>query len=262
MKSEIEELVKVVEDISKGKYSNDLYNIVNENTPDYIKQLIESIGLMMVKIEARELNLEFLIEELRQMNEKIKQNTIKTVASISKALAARDNYTVGHAERVSDYAVRLAKRVGMSEDEIESVKIAGILHDIGKINFSDKIFSNVDVNLTPDMHEEIKRHPEIAYQILKDLDFLGNSLYFVYNHHERIDGKGYPQGLSDSEIPLGARIISVCDCFDAITTDRTYQKGRTLEDAISILRKISNTQLDADLVEQFIQEVSDNGMEL
>jgi len=260
MQSEIEELVKIVEDISKGKYSNDIYHIVKEDTPEYIRQLIESIGLMMVKIEARELKLEYLIEELKQMNEKIRQNSIKTVASISKALAARDNYTVGHAERVADYSARLAKRIGLNDDDIESIRIAGILHDIGKINFSDKIFSNVDVNLTPDMHNEIKRHPEIAYQILKDLDFIGSSLNYVYSHHERLDGKGYPQGLSESEIPLGAKIISVCDCFDAITTNRSYQKAKTFEEAIAILRKISNTQLDAGLVENFIQEISEKGM--
>ena len=110
------------------------------------------------------------------------------------------------------------------------------------------------------MYDDIQKHPEIAYQILKDLDFLGNSIYYVYYHHERIDGKGYPNGLSGEQIPLGAKILSICDCFDAITSDRPYQKGKSKDEAIEILRKISNTQLDVNLTEIFIQEIIENGM--
>ena len=255
---ELSKLINIVEDIAKGKYSDDILELTKPDKSPEIQRLSEAIAMMMVKIEAREHYLENLIDDLKNLNLKLKSNMLKTVTAISLSLGARDKYTIGHTERVADLAVKLADRLNINQSEIELIHIAGILHDIGKIGFSDKIFNNEEPNLPLELFEEIKRHPSIAYNILKDLDFLGDAVKYVWMHHERLDGKGYPQGIKEEEIPLGARIISICDCFDAMTTDRPYQKGKSKEDAFTILRKLSGTALDKNLVDIFIEIEKDN----
>jgi len=122
------------------------------------------------------------------------------------------------------------------------------------------MFTSEDVKFSKDMIEEIRHHPKIGANILKDIEFLGPVLDCVRYHHEAVDGKGYPDGLKGKEIPMGAKIISVADCFDAITTERSYQKGRDKGEAYAILRSISGKGLSADLVEAFIEDIKENGM--
>jgi putative nucleotidyltransferase with HDIG domain len=251
-------LIEIVEDIAKGKYSDDIMALTKPDNSNNTQRLAEAIGMMMVKIEAREQHLENLIDELKSLNFQLKNNILKTVTAISLALEARDKYTAGHNERVANLASRLANKLNMNKNDVEFIKIGGILHDIGKIGFTDKIFNNEDPNLPNDIFEEIKKHPSIAYDILKDLDFLGDAVNYVWMHHERLDGKGYPQGLKEEEIPVGAKIISICDCYDAMTTDRPYQKGKTKEEAFSILRQLSGNALNKELVELFIADEKDN----
>jgi putative nucleotidyltransferase with HDIG domain len=200
-----------------------------------------------------------LIENLRDLNVLLQKNITQTVIAIANALGARDKYTEGHAYRVSVYSERLARRLKLPEKEIEQIRIGGMLHDIGKIGFSDRIFSNEDVKLSDGMFEEIKKHPEIGVDILTDLTFLETALDYVHYHHESLDGTGYPDGLKGEEILLGARIISVADCFDAITTKRSYQEGRTTEEAFAILREIGGEKLSPELVEVFIEEIKEKG---
>lgn len=180
--------------------------------------------------------------------------------AIANALEAKDKYTEGHAQRVAIYSERLALRVGLPEKDVENIGIGGMLHDIGKIGLSDRIFRNEDVNLSESMFEEIRQHPGIGVSILKYLGFDNPILDYVYCHHERVDGTGYPCGLKDDEIPLGASIISVADCFDAITTDRPYQKGKSRVEAFAILKTVSGKALSSDLVEAFFEEIEENGM--
>lgn len=251
----IDKFINVVEEIAKGNYSNDIINIWKETDSVVIQRLAEAIAMMMVKIEAREEYLNDLVDELKELNQRLKDNVLKSVTAISSALQARDVYTMGHTQRVADYSVRLARRIGLPENQIELIRIGGLLHDIGKIGFTDKIFNNEDPNLPPELLVKMKEHPKIGYEILKNLDFLGESIQYVYHHHEREDGKGYPDGLKSEEIPLGAKIISICDCYDAMTTDRPYQKGKTKDEAVEILRKISGTALSGELVEVFIEEL-------
>lgn len=260
--SEVDSLIKIMEEIASGKYSNDIMQFTTPGHPEFIQRMAEAMGMMMVKIEARELRLEGLIQELQDLNARLKKNIIQTVITIANALGARDEYTEGHALRVAIYSERLAARMGLSWEDIETVRMGGLLHDIGKIGFSDRIFSNEDVHISNDILEEIHQHPKIGVSILKDLDFLGPVLDFVLYHHERVDGTGYPCSLKASEIPLGAMIISVADCFDAITTDRPYKKGVCQDEAFSILRNLSDRLLSPELVETFIEEVEENGMTL
>lgn len=248
-----ERLLKVIKEVAAGNYSNEIMELTGPEYSPEIQELAEAVGLMMVKIEAREFHLE-------QLNEQIKHNTLSTVTAVVGALGARDAYTEGHGERVGVYAQRMARRLELSEIEVEHIRIAGVLHDIGKIGFSDQVFSNEDTRMNEGMLLEIRSHPQWGYDILKNLDFLGPALEYMYAHHERLDGQGYPRGLTEEKIPIGARIIAVADCFDAMTTDRPYQRGKTPQEAFAILAEIAGTALDPDIVDAFIDEIEENGM--
>ncbi|ADU61533.1 MAG: HD-GYP domain-containing protein [Desulfarculus sp.] len=246
-------LIGLIREIAAGRYSDEIMELTRPGYPAEIRELAEAVGLMMVGIEAREFHLE-------QLTETIRRNSLNTVTAVVNALGARDAYTEGHGERVSVYVERLARRLGLDNDEVERIRIAGVLHDIGKIGFSDLIFSNEDTQMSEDMLLEIRSHPQWSYDILKNLDFLGPSLEYVYAHHERLDGRGYPRGLMADEIPLGARVLAVADCFDAMTTDRPYQRGKTPQEALAILGSLAGNALDPAVVDVFIVEIEDNGM--
>lgn len=247
-------LIEIIKEIAEGNYSNDVMSFTRPECPVHIREISEAVGMMMVKLEIREFRLE-------QLNEQLRENTLKTVTAITNAMAARDIYTRGHGTRVAAYAVRLARRMKMDRDDVRDIEIAGLLHDIGKIGFTDKVFNNQDIIPTPDILEEIRQHPVCGFDILKELDFLGPVLEYILSHHEYLNGKGYPRGICGEEIPMGARILSVADCFDAMTTDRAYQKGKTPAEAFDILEKLAKHQLDSCLVELFIAEIRENGME-
>ncbi len=240
----VKRLLEIIEEVAGGNYSNDIMSLTTEDQPETVRAVAEAIGMMMVKIEAREYQLEMLIEELKTLNLKIRENTIKTVSAMAHALAARDAYTEGHAARVGDLAGRMASVMGLSEEEVETVRLGGILHDIGKIGFPDLLFQAHEGQNTKEIVKEIVKHPGVGAEILKDLDFLGASVELVHCHHERMDGKGYPRRLKGDEIPVGARILSVADSFDAMTTDRPYQQGRSHEAAMEILRKHAGVRWD------------------
>lgn len=172
----------------------------------------------------------------------------------------RDKYTEDHGRRVSHYAERLGRRLRLSMEDIENIRIGGMLHDIGKIGFSNRIFSDEEAALSKEMHDEIHSHPWIGRMILASMNFNDAVLDYVCYHHERVDGNGYPSGLSSDQIPLGAKIISVADCFDAMTTDRSYQRKKSLPEAFATLNLIGGKVLCAELVSAFIQEVCDNGV--
>ncbi|RJR33226.1 MAG: HD domain-containing protein [Desulfobacteraceae bacterium] len=245
----VRQLLGIIEEIAKGNYSNDIMALTREDQPETVRTIAEAIGMMMVKIEAREFQLEMMVEELKALNLKIKENTIKTVSAMAHALAARDVYTEGHTARVGDLARRMAVHMGMSEEEVEAVRLGGILHDIGKIGFPDALFQAHEGRNPSELVNEIMKHPGAGAEILKDLDFLGASVELVHCHHERLDGKGYPRKMKAEAIPLGARILAVADSYDAMTTDRPYQKGKTTEEALGILRRYAGTRWEERCIE-------------
>jgi putative nucleotidyltransferase with HDIG domain len=240
----IRRLIEIIEEIARGNYSDDIMALTREDQPEQVRTIAEAMGLMMVKVEAREYRLEMMVEELKMLNLQIKENAIKTVSAMANALAARDAYTEGHAARVEDLAGRMARRMGLEEKGVESVRLGGILHDIGKIGFPDPLFQAHETRNPPEMVREILKHPAMGVAILKDLDFLGPSLDYVHCHHERLDGKGYPRKLKAEEIPLGARILAVADSYDAMTTNRPYQKGKSPEAALTVLKEGTGTRWD------------------
>lgn len=247
----LNKLLAIIQDIAQGNYSDDIMALTGPDQPQELSLIAEAMGMMMVKVEAREFHLETLAQELRVLNQDLKRQALATVEAMASALGARDDYTQGHGERVGELAAKLAGKVGLEQAQVEEVRVAGILHDVGKICFSDKVFQNEDTVPSPELLNEIRTHPQRGAAIVESLDFLGPVREFVLYHHERPDGKGYPFGLKNDEIPLGARIISVADVYDAITTDRPYQKGKSRDEALAILDKLAGAGLDGDLVGTF-----------
>ena len=184
------------------------------------------------------------------------------LSAIAAALGIKDPYTQGHAWRVAIYAQRLAVRMGLNQDEVENVRLGGLLHDIGKIALSERILNNTQDRLSGEMLSEVQQHPRIGVAILKNYNFPSAVIDFVRYHHEKINGSGYPYGLINYQIPLGAKIIRVADCFDAITTDRPYQQRKSWIEALAILRQISGTDLSPVLVREFIADIKEHGLAL
>jgi len=185
---------------------------------------------------------------------------LRMLSHISTALEKKDRYTQAHSHRVALYAMRLARRLVFPMEEIRNVGMGGFFHDVGKLAMSDRIFSNQESGLSDDLMQEVRRHPLIGAALLKNIDFLEPVVDFVLYHHEREDGNGYPYGLKAGEIPVGAKIIGIADSFDAITTDRPYQKGQTVEAAFEILREDCRHYFCEEYVEAFVEEIDENGI--
>ncbi len=191
------------------------------------------------------------IENVR-LYQNIRDNYLKTVRGFALAVEIKDRYTHGHSENVMKYAVVLARKLGLSMAEIEKVKYAGLLHDVGKIGVSELIL-NKPGKLSLEEFEEIKKHPGLGARILSDVPFLKPLVSMILHHHEYYDGSGYPEGLSGESIPHGARILGVCDAFEAMTSHRPYRKAMTSERAMSILDENKGRQFDPAIAETFLQ---------
>jgi putative nucleotidyltransferase with HDIG domain len=198
-------------------------------------------------------------QELTSRERRCEQH-LKTLNEISLALGKKDSYTHAHGHRVALYAMRLAERLGFSTEDIRNVGIGGLFHDVGKLAMSDRIFTNRETRLSRELQQEVRCHPLIGAALLKHIDFLEPVVDFVLFHHEREDGNGYPFGLTAGEIPPGAKIVSIADCFDAITTDRPYHKGQSVESAYEILREGCRRYFCESYVEVFIEEIEENGI--
>jgi len=176
---------------------------------------------------------------------------LSTITSLVNALEARDNYTKGHSTAVAGISAGLARLAGASPEEVQSVLIGGHLHDIGKIGISDTILLKPD-RLTGKEFSCIKKHPDIGANILSPVESLAAIIPLVRCHHERMDGKGYPNGLKGSQIPLWARITAVADTFHALTSNRPYRTGMKTENALQIIEDVRGTQLCPDCVDLFL----------
>lgn len=177
---------------------------------------------------------------------------MEMVTSLAGAIDAKDPYTKGHSTSVSRYAEALARAVNLPENEVERIKIGALLHDVGKIGIPESVLKKPG-KLTDEEWEIMKQHPTIgAEKVLAPNEALRDLIPIVKYHHERIDGRGYPEGLKGNEIPLEARIVSVADAYHALVSDRPYRKGMPIEKACAILREGAGVQWDSDLVRQFI----------
>lgn len=175
------------------------------------------------------------------------------IDSLANALDARDHYTYGHSDRVARYSSSIAVEMGLSPSLVDEIERAGRIHDIGKIKIPDAILKKQD-KLDDDEYAVMKGHAMAVKELFEGRSKLAEKIPVVlaYSHHERFDGKGYIFGKKGEEIPLGARILSVSDTFDALTTDRPYRKGMTPESALGLLREVRGTQLDPEVVDVFV----------
>lgn len=176
---------------------------------------------------------------------------IGTLEAVSAALDAKDRYTRGHSERVAYLATMLARVIGLDEPEIERLRIAGLVHDVGKIGVPEAVLCKTG-RLTEDEFEKIKKHPRIGFNILKGIPRMEDILDGVLYHHERWDGRGYPDRLASEHIPLYGRILAVCDTFDAMSSTRSYRKAMPREKVLEEIRNCAGTQFDPQLTEPFI----------
>jgi len=177
----------------------------------------------------------------------------RAAASLAKAVDARDTYTGSHSERVSDLAARVASRLGLEPEQVELTRLAGSLHDLGKLAIPEEILRKPGA-LTDSERLVLERHPHIGFRMLDSLG-VDPVADLVLHHHERWDGKGYPDGMRGEEIPLGARIIFVTDAFDAMTSDRIYRPKRSARAALAELRRCAGTQFDPTIVAAFSEEI-------
>ncbi len=189
--------------------------------------------------------------ELKNTYSKLEKAYMESIETLRFTVEAKDTYTRGHSDRVSEYSVLLGKKLGLSDEDINTLKIGGLFHDIGKIGVPDSILLK-DSKLTDDEYSEIKNHPSIGAHILSNATIFKNVLPVVKHHHERYDGNGYPGKLKGEEIPLLARIAAVADSFDAMTSRRTYRNSLTLDIVKAEIEKCKGSQFDPSCADAFL----------
>ena len=261
------------------------YIIVNDSrsTPDYQELHADPFRALLVTIQDGEkfygwigivsfnMNQIFRRSELRliisiaeqvkvvitntDLYNELEQFIVDMVKSLVQAIEAKDTYTRGHSERVGRYSMLLAERMALDKEQKANLQWAAMLHDVGKIGVAEAIL-NKPGPLTDDEYAQIKTHPSQGHAILKPLAPLAGALPGILHHHERYDGKGYPDGLKGEEIPLLGRIIAVPDTFDAINSNRAYRKGRSVQKAAEIVKSVAGSQLDARIVEVFTEIIA------
>ncbi len=190
-------------------------------------------------------SLDVTLRELREAS-------LQTVRALVRAVEMRDRYTAGHAARVSRYAVALARSLRFDASEVENLRIAALLHDVGKVGISDLLL-NKPGPLTSAERAIIEQHPQMGCQIIMGVESLGAALPLVLHHHERYDGLGYPDRLAGEQVPHGARILAVADSFEAMTADRAYRRARSVEEALAILSEGASQEWDPLLVARWRQ---------
>lgn len=194
------------------------------------------------------LKLSHDVEELKSEQKKICEQAVK---SMLRALDAKDHYTFGHSMRVAFYSLELGREIGLNDEELYQLEMSALFHDIGKIGVPDSVLLKPS-RLDEDEFQEMKLHPSKSYEILSDFEVFRDVARYAKHHHERYDGRGYPDGLKGEDIPFYSRIILIADTFDAMTSTRPYRKGLPYDVAFSELKEFAGSQFDPNLVDHFI----------
>ncbi|MFQ5720289.1 MAG: HD-GYP domain-containing protein [Acidobacteriota bacterium] len=202
-------------------------------------------------LRGRNRQLEEMLEALRQAHDDVETSYLQTMQALATALEAKDRYTAGHSSRVSRFAYLLARRMGLDREVCEDIRNAALMHDIGKIGVPEAVLLKPS-RLSASEVCLIQAHPVIGAQILEPVKPLRRYICSVKHHHERWDGKGYPDGLKGNEIPIEARITLIADTFDAITSDRPYRSAKPLELAVDQFTRFAGTQFDTECVQVFL----------
>lgn len=217
---------------------------------------ITEIGMLGKAFNIMTDNVEEHIRQLAKAAEENRELFVGTVKALAAAIDGKDRYTRGHSERVSRVSVAIGMRLGMDEEELEKLRISALLHDVGKIAIDDSILKK-PAALTNEEFEIMKTHPQQGFKIMKNIPAMQDFLPGMYMHHEMVNGQGYPQGLTDKDIPLQAKIVSVADTFDAMTIDRPYSKGMTLADSLERIKSFVGTRYDEKVVQALIDACMD-----
>ena len=217
---------------------------------DQLLLLIES----GIKSIAQMREIQKINVELRDTYEKLEQAYLESIQTLRYTVEAKDTYTRGHSDRVSELSVLIGKHLGLSEEDLRTLKIGGLFHDIGKIGVPDTILQK-ESKLTDDEYSEIKNHPSIGAHILSSATIFKDIIPIVKHHHERYDGHGYPSQLAGENIPYLARITAVADTFDAMTSKRSYRDALPMETVISEFERCKGTQFDPKIADVFLDMI-------
>ncbi len=236
-------LTQPVRDLAEGAHSiagGDFSRRITASPCTELGELGDSFNQMTEQVER-------FIGDLQRAADDNRELFLGTVKALAAAIDGKDPYTRGHSERVARFSMAIAQGMGLPDDEVEKIRISAILHDVGKIGIDDKILKK-PAALTDDEFEVMKGHPQKGFKIMSQIPAMREFLPGMYMHHEMINGLGYPQGLKGEEIPLMARIVSVADTFDAMTTDRPYQRAMKIEDAVARINEFVGTRYDERVV--------------
>ena len=208
---------------------------------------------VLVPEESKEMaEVESLRNKIEELTKQANQSVVEFIFGFVRTIELKDHYTGEHAERSVYYAVEIARRLNLPEDEIENIRQAAILHDLGKIGISENLLHK-KTKLTKKEFAQIKKHSQIGVDIIRPIQSLHALIPLILYHHERWDGKGYPEGLKQTEIPVGARIISVADVYQALISKRSYRKAYSKEKTIEIIKNVSGTQFDPKISSIFLK---------
>lgn len=232
--------LQVLTDTSRAIAKGDFSQRVKLKSRTEIGELANTFNVMSD-------DLERLVQDLKQAAEENRQLFLDSIQMLAGAVDEKDPYTRGHSDRVTKYSVMISKELGMTSEEVEKIRIAAQLHDVGKIGIEDRILKKPGA-LTPEEYEIMKSHTVRGANILRSVEQLKEMIPGIELHHESLDGKGYPYGLKGNEIPLSARIIAVADTFDAMTTNRPYQAAHEPEYAVKIINTLARNRLDPRVV--------------
>lgn len=214
---------------------------------DQLLLLIES----GIKSIAQMNEIKKINDELKNTNEMLEKAYLESIETLRYTVEAKDTYTRGHSDRVSEFSVLIGKKINLPEEELQILKIGGFFHDIGKIGVPDSILLK-ESKLTDDEYSEIKNHPSIGAHILSSASIFQDIIPIVKHHHEKYDGNGYPGRLKAEEIPYLARITAIADSFDAMTSRRTYRNAMPLDVVIAEFERCKGTQFDPELTNVFL----------
>ncbi len=249
--SPIQRLAETSHEIAHGQFGQ---RVEEEGLPAELADLAHDFNRMSSQLEAT-------IERLRQAARANRELFIGSIRSFAAAIDAKDPYTRGHSERVASLSRTIARQLSLPEETRQKIWIAALLHDVGKIGVEDRILRKVG-QLTDDEYDQMKQHTVIGAEIMSSIEQLREAVPVIRWHHEAWNGRGYPDGKKGEQIPLWARIVAVADTFDAITTNRPYQKAFSLEEAISIVTKLTGSRFDAKVVTAFFRAYEEGEIRL
>lgn len=204
----------------------------------------------------KKVNVKHLEDKINKLTKRANQSLVEAIFAFAKTIEAKDHYTGSHGEQTVRFAIAIASALEVSKEEIELIRQAAILHDLGKVGVSEAIL-NKKGKLTKKEFDEIKKHPQIGADIIRPIQFLHEIVPYIFYHHEKWNGKGYPNGIKGEEIPLGARVIAIADAYQALTGDRPYRKAYSKKEAIEIIKKGAGIQFDPRIVSVFLKIIKD-----